>query len=191
MQQREKLHYMRLIEHEMPKLVAYRKAFVPPTDSSPLVVRRVSYGGEEHPATTKRSIVAPVAKLPLKNAHALHKFKLLAGVRWTPTAPADAGLSVSECQSEHGFFKISCEEFKAPAMNLKWASDALDRLVDEANDTKETFADIPIDTRHVESRIRKSKKGGHIYGKQTHQPTLKDFPEEWLPTSKAQAAPSA
>ncbi|RDX50453.1 hypothetical protein OH76DRAFT_1348969 [Lentinus brumalis] len=183
------LYYLRLIEHEMPKLVAYRKPFVPPDASNPLVIRSISYGGEQHPAAAKATIVLPVAKLPLQNAEAIHKFKVLAGVRWTPDPPADSGISPEESGSEHGYFKISCEDFPKAAMNLKWASDTIDRLLAAANDLKEEkFADIPVDTRHVEAKTRKAKKGGHIYGKQTHRPSLRDFPKEWLPVPKFEAA---
>ena len=112
---------------------AYRKPFVPPSDSEPLVIRSTTYGGEEHPATERRIIVVPVAKLPLKNEKAIHKFKVLAGVRWTPDAPTDSGIAPNENGDEHGYFKISAEHFDVGAMNLKWASDTLDRLIAEAN----------------------------------------------------------
>ena len=81
----------------------------------------------------KRTIVTPVAHLPLKNDAAIHKFKLLAGVRWSPEPPKDSGIDQDEPGKEHGYIKISCEDFPRPAMNLKWASDALDRLIAEAN----------------------------------------------------------
>lgn len=147
-----------------------------------------------------------MAGLPLKNEAAIHKFKVLAGVRWSPDAPTNSGIDSEESGGAHGYFKISCEDFPKPAMNLKWASDTLDRLLAAANvrstcsgnscithllyvqDTRETFADIPLDTRHIEARIRKAKKGGHIYGQQTHRPSLKDFPKEWLPAPKPEAA---
>jgi small subunit ribosomal protein S35 len=157
-QRRQLLYHMRLIEHEMPKLVgecpwkkrtlerlsgvltktrtvclAFRKPFVPPTPETPLVVRSISYGGEEHPVTVKRVIVVPVAHLPLKDDAARHSLKLIAGTRWTPTPPRDSGIGSEEPGGEHGYVKISCEDFPRPAMNLKWASDALDRLVEEAN----------------------------------------------------------
>lgn len=112
--------------------LAYRKPFIAPTSATPLIVRAIDYAGEEHPATTKRVIVASVDQLPLKDATAIHKFKLLAGPRWTPNPPADAGISGLSTW-DNGFIKISCEDFPKPAMNIKWASDALDRLVDEAN----------------------------------------------------------
>jgi small subunit ribosomal protein S35 len=106
---------------------------VPPTAATPLIVRSIDYTGEEHPATIKRSIVVPVAHLPLKNADAIHRLKLFAGTRWTPEPPKNAGWKGDEKAKEQGFVHISCEDFPKPAMNIKWASDALDRLVTEAN----------------------------------------------------------
>ncbi|KZT75117.1 hypothetical protein DAEQUDRAFT_807362 [Daedalea quercina L-15889] len=178
-QQRRILHYWRLIEHEMPNLVAYRKPFVPPSPSTPLVVRSITYGGEDHPATLKRTIVAPVARLPLKDKAAIHKFKLLAGPRWTLEPPMNSGISPVEDNAEHGYFTISCEDFPMPAQNLKWASDALDRLLTEANNTKDSFEDVPLDTRHIEAKKRKERKGDHLRGRV--RPSIKDFPKEWLP----------
>jgi small subunit ribosomal protein S35 len=129
---REVAYYLRLIEHDMPRLVAFRKDFVPPDSSKPVIVRSVHYAGEEHPVTAKRVIVVPVGDLPLRNEAAVHKIKVLAGTRWTPQPPTDAGASGIRGWGE-GFIKISCERFPEPAMNLKWASDVLDRLVVEAN----------------------------------------------------------
>jgi hypothetical protein len=63
----------------------------------------------------------------------MHKFKVLAGVRWTPDPPKDAGVGLNENGREHGYIKISCEDFPEPAQNLKWASDVIDRLIEEAN----------------------------------------------------------
>lgn len=148
-QQRQVLYYLRLIEHEMPKLVgkatnrlslsfshalckAYRKPFVAPTSDQPVIIRSLDYAGEEHPATNKRVVVVPVDQLPLRNEDAIHKIKLLAGPRWTPTPPTDAGVSNLAVWG-NGYIKISCEDFPQPAMNLKWASDTLDRLISEAN----------------------------------------------------------
>lgn len=112
---------------------AFRKTFVPPTLETPVVVRSISYGGEEHPATAKRVIVVPVAHLPLKDDAARHSLKLIAGSRWAPTPPRDSGIGSDAPGGEYGYVKISCEDFPRPAMNLKWASDALDRLIEEAN----------------------------------------------------------
>lgn len=114
-------------------LLALRVPFTPPTSKTPIIVRSVDYAGEEHPATSKRTVVVPIAQLPLRDADAIHKFKILAGARWTPEPPKDAGVGSSESGREHGYMKISCEDFPEPAQNLKWASDAIDRLIEEAN----------------------------------------------------------
>jgi hypothetical protein len=82
-------------------------------------------------------------------------------------------------------------------MNLKWASDALDRLIEEANvclryllfrasliplclDQKSagTLSDIPIDTRHISSKARKAKKGEHLRIRPGKRVTIHDFPRE-------------
>ena len=95
-------------------------------------MRSISYGAEEHPATVKRCITVPVALLPLKDKRAIYKARLIAGVRWSPEPPKNSGLKPGEC-GEHGYIHISCETFPEAAMNLKWASDVLDRLIAEAN----------------------------------------------------------
>ncbi|KIL70934.1 hypothetical protein M378DRAFT_155880 [Amanita muscaria Koide BX008] len=180
-EQRQTLHYLRLIEHEMPKLVAFRKPFVPPTAETPVIVRSIDYGGEEHPATAKRAIVVPVDQLPLKDEDAAHKLKLLAGPRWTPNPPADAGVSGLEVWG-NGYIKISCEDFPKAAQNLKWASDTLDRLIVEANaGTGDKFSDVPLDVRHVCAKARKAKKGEHLRDRVLNRPSILDFPKEWLP----------
>ena len=111
----------------------FRKPFVPPTAETPLVVRSVDYAGEEHPLTTKRTVVVPVAQLPLRNDLAIHKIKLLAGARWTPDPPKNAGVLVDAEHEKHGYIKIACEDFPQPAMNLKWISDTIDQLISAAN----------------------------------------------------------
>ncbi|KAF9270169.1 hypothetical protein L218DRAFT_952355 [Marasmius fiardii PR-910] len=178
-EQRQTLYYLRLIEHEMPKLVAYRKPFKP-LKSDALVVRSLDYGGEEHPAMRKRVVVVAVDDLPLQSKAAIHKFKLLAGPRWTLRPPANSGFS-GISNWGNGFVKISCEDFPQPAQNLKWASDTLDKLLEEANNLKESFSDIPVDIRHIYSKARKGKKGEHLRGRVYDRPTLRDFPKEWLP----------
>jgi len=104
-----------------------------PARHTPAVVRSISYGGEEHLATTQRVIVAPVIHLPLKGDAARPGLELIAGTRWTPATPRDSGIGSDEPGGEHGCVKISCEGFQGPAMNLKWDSDTLDRLVEGGN----------------------------------------------------------
>ncbi|KAH0838238.1 mitochondrial ribosomal subunit protein-domain-containing protein [Lanmaoa asiatica] len=181
-QQRQLAYYMRLIENEMPKFVAFRKSFVPPAAAeTPLVIRSVDYAGEEHPLTAKRTVVVPVTQLPLRDDLAIHKIKLLAGARWTPDPPKNAGVPLHSEQERHGYIKIACEDFPQPAMNLKWISDTIDELISAANGEKSTrYQDLPVDTRHVEAKVKKAKEGDHARGRTT-RPSLKDFPKEWLP----------
>ncbi|KAL5535538.1 RSM24 [Sanghuangporus sanghuang] len=178
-QQRHMLNYMRLIEHDMPNLVQFRERFAPPQSDRPLVVRSIDYGGEEHPATAKRSVVVAVSRLPLKDEKARHVFKLLAGPRWSPSAPPDAGIGPNEGHESDGYVKISCEDFPQPGMNLKWISDALDKLIEKANAKSRKYAQIPLDTRHLEAR--RVKAGGN----RGIRPSLRDFPSDWLPLPAA------
>lgn len=133
--------------------------FTPPTSDTPLIVRSIDYAGEEHPATTKRTVVVPVAKLPLRDQAAAHKFKVLAGVRWTPEPPKDAGVGPNETGKEHGYFKISCQDFPEPAQNLKWASDVIDRLIAEAN---VSCANLAISC--ISNLISRAEIGGYVSG---------------------------
>ncbi|KZS96173.1 hypothetical protein SISNIDRAFT_451876 [Sistotremastrum niveocremeum HHB9708] len=181
-QQRQILHYLRLIDGEAALLNAYREEYQPPSKDKPLVVRSISYGNEPHPATAKRTVVVPVAHLPLNTPIAVHKFILLAGVRWSPTPPPDSGIGADESGGEKGYVKISCEDFPEPGMNLKWASDVLDKMVASANNAAgDNFTDVPLDFRHLEAKVRKQKKGGHRSGMNGKRPSLRDFPQEWLP----------
>ena len=99
------------------------------------MVRSISYAGEEHPATKKRVIIVAVSKLPLHSPQAIHKLKLLAGPRWSDRPPRDSGVGLEEDEKigQHGYIKISCDDFPEPAMNVKWGCDILDGLLKEAN----------------------------------------------------------
>ncbi|KAG8985615.1 hypothetical protein FRB94_004960 [Tulasnella sp. JGI-2019a] len=189
-QQREWLGYFRKIETEMPQLQTFRKTFVPPASTHFITSRSLWYGGEEHPAEKKAVIVIPVSRLPLSSPAAVHKFKLVAGPRWSTECPKDAGFSAEEFKTigQDGFVKISMEDLPEQPMNLKWCSDVLDRMISESNSVEaESFADIPLDTRHITARRKKQKLGGHRKT-QKSRPTLRDFPQEWLGGPKSLAA---
>lgn len=170
---RQVLYYLRLIENEFPELVSasnlswnaglpliqlfshpeLRKPFTPPTNR-PLIVRSIDYAGEKHPVTAKRTVVVAIGQLPLKNVDAVHKFKVLAGVRWTPDPPKDGGVGPRETGREHGFIKISCEDFPQPAQNLKWISDVIDKLIAEAN-VSAMFCQFALEIYLLLTRIQK------------------------------------
>ncbi|KAF8527951.1 mitochondrial ribosomal subunit protein-domain-containing protein [Hysterangium stoloniferum] len=183
-QQKQMVEYLRLIERDTPLLKRLRSPFIPPTATTPLVIRSISYNGEGHPATRKRVIVAAVSQLPLDSSQAVHKLKLLAGPRWSSKPPHNSGIGSEQHEKtgSHGYIKLSCEEFPEPEMNLKWGCDLLDNLLREANNAESSFADIPLDERHLASKARKHRKGEHVRGRHGPRPTLKDFPREWLPS---------
>jgi len=181
-----------------------QQQFIPPTNDVPIIVRTLNYGGEEMPVLRKRVLVAPVSELPLNGPKAVHNFKIIAGVHWTIEPPKDSGVGKDESKDEHGYVKIASENFPEPNQNLIWANDVLDRMIREANVRLFPFAawhshfpsdvvnltflpqtlnftDLPIDTRHIEGRIRNQRKGGQSLLSERRRITLADFPTEWLP----------
>lgn len=145
-----------------------------------LKLRTQHYQGEAHPASRKVVLTAAIGSLPLSSPAALHKFKLIAGPRW---------------DSSKDELKISCELFPVGSMNEKWCSDTLDKMIAAAEvrgtpasiveltgqDMTDPMADIPLDTRATDARLRKSGAKRIV--------TLRDFPSEWL--SAAAPAPVA
>lgn len=138
----------------------------------------------------------------LRDADARRKFLLLAGPRW------DAGHvkhGVEEAEKEAlqkgvGEIKISSERFQVQAQNVKWCSDALDRMIEEASvrvsipsarttDKKKRgtdalsktqnnpaeFKDVALDFRPT--LVREAKRKGF---ERRAAPSIKDFPQEWL-----------
>lgn len=89
------------------------------------------------PYHTKAVLLAPVSKLPLQNATAIHRLKLLAGPRWSPGQPGknenDFEDTKDDGEGKEGWVKISEETWKEGRMNRKSASDILERLVNAAN----------------------------------------------------------
>lgn len=146
----------------MPHFEALRVPFQPPTSKKPLISRSVDYAGEQHPATNKRTIVVPVAQLPLRDEDAIHKFKVLAGPRWTPDPPKDGGVGPNEADREHGYMKIACEDFPEPAQNLKWASDVIDRLIAEANVSAQAEHVTASQTNYLGRIPRTNSKTFHL-----------------------------
>ncbi|BGP38019.1 37S ribosomal protein S24, mitochondrial [Rhodotorula kratochvilovae] len=169
--QRQILHYLRLEQLQFPDLVAFRQPFTPPSSSAVVRVRHQHYQGEAHPASRKVTISAPISALPLPTPEARHKFKLLAGARWTPPLPGHEG---------EGTVKLACEMFPSERMNEKWCSDTLDKLLAEAA-TGDSFADVPLDPRPARARLVKSRKLKRTV-------SLRDFPREWLPPAAAARA---
>ncbi|KAM0271088.1 hypothetical protein ACHAQH_009237 [Verticillium albo-atrum] len=146
---REHRHYARVAAWEMPLLSKLAKPFEPPTKEQVLRYRYTTYMGESHPAEKKVVVQFSPADLGLTPVQA-NKLKKLAGTRYDP------GKDV---------IKMSCESFDQPAQNKRYLSDQVDSLVAAAKDPKDTFEDVPLDTRH-------------------YKPVVKPkFPKEWRLTA--------
>ncbi|KWU46479.1 hypothetical protein RHOSPDRAFT_15122 [Rhodotorula sp. JG-1b] len=188
--QRQLLHYLRLEQMQFKDLVAFRKPFTPPSAREVVQVRHQHYQGEDHPAARKVVLTVPVASLPLKTPAAVHKLQLLAGARWEPPVPEALRLKsykgkerslAPEGKEDQGTLKIACELFPASRMNEKWCSDTLDKLLAEANNAKDTFADVPLDLRQARAKLLKSRK-------LRRNISLAQFPKEWLPAQAPTAS---
>ncbi|TIA87375.1 hypothetical protein E3P99_03210 [Wallemia hederae] len=182
------LAYMRMEEFELPKLEKYRKEFKPPAKDQVVKVRTLEYLNQKpHPASVKSVVTVKIKDLPLSDASSKHKAKLLAGPRWS--GPLSGYVDGKLVEDIDGELKISSEQFPHRAQNVRWCSDKLQLLIKESNDKSYNFDDIPLDTRHVMHRTRKSRRGGHRLdnlagAQQGRRPTKYDMPEEWIEEAK-------
>ncbi|KAF3807590.1 37S ribosomal protein S24 [Colletotrichum gloeosporioides] len=129
---REHRHYHRIMAWEMPLLAKLAKPFEPPAKDEVLRFRYTTYMGEHHPAEKKVVVEFSPVDLDLTPVQA-DKLRKLAGPRWNP---------------EKDIIKMSSEKFEHQAQNKRYLSDLVDKLVATAKDPKDTFEDVPLDTRH-------------------------------------------
>nr|POE56385.1 37s ribosomal protein s24, mitochondrial [Quercus suber] len=153
---RELRQMLRTAAWEMPLLsqLAASRPFTPVSRATqPLKWRYTTYMGETHPAAHKVVVEFDVRDLPLTDAQR-HTFTHLVGARCNPATH---------------IVRMSHEGFPSQAQNKRYLADLIQTLLREAQDPKaDSFADVPIDTRH-------------------HRPTAASanalrFPEEWLMT---------
>lgn len=145
---RDMREYARIAIWEMPLLSKLAKPFEPPTEQQPLRWRYTTYMGEWHPAEKKVVVEFCPDDLALTDVQR-RKLTKLAGARYNV---------------EKGTIKMSCESFEHPAQNKRYLSDLIAKLIAEAKDPKDTFEDIPLDTRHYKPKTKYS------------------FPKEWRMT---------
>ncbi|OLN82220.1 37S ribosomal protein S24, mitochondrial [Colletotrichum chlorophyti] len=147
---REHRHYHRIMAWEMPLLSKLVKPFEPPAEDEVLRFRYTTYMGEFHPAQKKVVVQFSPADLKLSPVQA-DKLRKLAGPRYNP---------------ETDIIKMSSEKYEHQAQNKRYLSDLVDKLVESAKDPKDTFKDIPLDTRHHEFKNKPK------------------FPKEWRMTDE-------
>ena len=124
-------------------LTAFRKPYKPPHEENILRFRSHHYQGEAHPSSRKSVLTVKVSDLfqsgRLNSSQAARrKLLLLAGCRWDTLGEEVMLDDVKELEKAAlekgvGQIKISCERFPEERMNLKWCSDTIDKLIEEAN----------------------------------------------------------
>lgn len=122
-------------------LTEQRKSFQPPSQDRCLrfsttidLVLSPDASPRETAHTHKSVVHLPISRLPLNDAAAIHRFKLLAGPRWIP--PKSVVLQQTreaEGEEEHGSFKMSQDSFGDVRLNRQWLMDTIQRLIQEAN----------------------------------------------------------
>lgn len=147
---REMREYQRRAVWELPLLSKLAKPFEPPSDKQVLRWRYTTYMGDNHPAEKKVVVQFAPDDLGLSKVQA-DKLRKLVGARYNP---------------ESDIVKMSCESYPHPAQNKRYLSKLVDDLIASAKDPKDTFADIPLDTRH--HRIQPKPR----------------FPKEWFMTEE-------
>ncbi|KAF2642527.1 hypothetical protein P280DRAFT_423273 [Massarina eburnea CBS 473.64] len=145
---RELREYARLIAWELPLLNQLARPYVPPTATTPFRFRYTSYLGERHPAINKVVVEFSPSDIDLLSIQR-DKLIKLAGVRYNP---------------DTDLVKLSCEKFDTQAQNKRFLGETITKLLDEAKDDKDTFADVPFDFRHHKPKVRH------------------EFPKEWILT---------
>ncbi|OCT52917.1 37S ribosomal protein Rsm24 [Cladophialophora carrionii] len=136
---REIREYTRVIAWDMPLLQNFVKPFTPPSSSTPLRFRYTTYLGEYHPAARKVTVQFCTKDLPNLTEQQRQKLLKLVGPRYNPDTDV---------------VKMSCEQFEAPAQNKRYLGDLVKKLLDEARNGKDSFADVPLDLRHHKSKKR-------------------------------------
>ncbi|KAL2202893.1 hypothetical protein CC79DRAFT_1184660 [Sarocladium strictum] len=135
---KEMRHYARLAVWEMPLLAKLAKPFEPPTEKQVLRWRYTDYMGDNHPSERKVVVQFAPDDLGLTPVQT-SKLKKLAGARYNPDTE---------------IIKMSSESFQHAAQNKAYLSNLVDDLVTAAKDPKDTFEDIPLDTRHHSKKAK-------------------------------------
>ncbi|GAA93384.1 uncharacterized protein L969DRAFT_77715 [Mixia osmundae IAM 14324] len=160
---RERLHYLRLIEFQLPLLKDLRRPFVPPAKDEVIQVRTQKWIGVPTAVDQKVAITVPINSLELPTGEARDTIRKLAGTRW---------------DAEKDVIAISCQRYNTQEANAKWCSDTLDRLIRSARDKSVDLSDIPLDDRPTLARIKKRHAGV----------TFKDYPQEWLKSKSSSSS---
>lgn len=108
------------------------KPFEPPTEDQVLRWRYTDYLGDNHPSDRKVVVQFAPGDLKLTPQQSM-KLKKLAGPRYNPSTK---------------LVKMSSDSYQNAAQNKAYLSNLVDDLIAAAKDPKDTFEDVPLDTRH-------------------------------------------
>lgn len=140
----------RVAAYEMPLLANFRQPYQPQaSEKSPIrLTYQTDFTDESTAFNRKVTLQVHIDDLKL-DAKQQHKFKLLAG---------------SKFNYDTNVLKIKAESFPEPTQNARFVVDTFNKLLAEAKDLKDDFADIPLDSRHMRN---------------LHKKALPQFPKEW------------
>ncbi|KAK9369231.1 mitochondrial ribosomal subunit protein-domain-containing protein [Lipomyces kononenkoae] len=155
---RFKRMYNRVAAWEMPNMRRMATEFVPRSVKQKEVFefRYTSLMGQEHDSEAKVVVQCKANEVAAAffgegedKKKRLHKFKLLCGARYNYTTD---------------IVRMSCDNFPNSIQNKQFLVDTLKRLLKESRDlSKDSFEDIPLDTRHVKRKAKEEPQ----------------FPKEW------------
>lgn len=189
---RKRLHALRVIKFQMPSLAKFRQPFVPPSPDAHLIVKThddmdFHYGqADSQRPNRKVTVKLNLSRFPklIESPEAMHKIKLLAGIRWTAPSIRSSFDTNEHYDDPNGSITIACDKYPTRAMNERWCSETVDRLLTAATSPNtDKMTDIPLDFRPSERRrIRNSRQPWKAKGDSAVR-----FPLEWLtPTVRAQ-----
>lgn len=115
---------------------------------------------------------------------AMHRIKLLAGSRWTAPRLRSPFDTHDHYDDPHGSVTIACDKYPNRAMNERWCSETVDRLLAAATTPDaEDMSDIPIDLRpSLQRQRRRARQPWKAKGEAAVR-----FPLEWLtPSARAE-----
>ncbi|CAN6648112.1 small ribosomal subunit protein mS35 [Trichomonascus vanleenenianus] len=147
--------YVRIAAYDLPQLTKYIQPYKPYAKKKEIVkFKYTTYMGEEHAAERKVVATLKTAELDELSDAEKHKLRVLAGARY------NAGTDE---------LKISAARYPTQAQNKRFIGEVLRDLIAAARDQSDSMADVPLDTRHIEPKLRRNK------------PIYRDFPfpKEW------------
>lgn len=145
--------YNRIAAYQLPQLTQFVEPYKPREKNEVLRFKYTTYMGEDHPADKKVTVSFNTKDLDLSEAEK-HKLRVLAGTRYNQGTDE---------------VRISADRFSEQAQNKRFLGEIVQNLINNAKDQSDSMADVPVDTRHVEPKLRRNKP---IYPQ--HQ-----FPKEW------------